>query len=442
MKTKYMLFLAIVIQSGLYQISAQTPITLYTPRGSSFTAYQRPELMDDEEKENWSDTISIYYPQATELNPPSATTTYNCHSYAWNMSEGGPTCWIGLYSPNVEDIYWTDNSYTETSEPYASKISYYEDDHSAIQTSTQGIYISKWGALPLVQHARDYGLAIYDMEYRKYYRLNPGINGSTSIMCDDDQRTFTSNTSISGSTYTWSRSTSYLAYVSGSGTTSYTVEATGNPGDAWVGLQITTPSGEVATASNKNFWTGKASVQSISGPSSTTPYTYNYYYANVNHSSGTTYDWMVSPTGPYVDPSPGEVNSCLVIFYTPGGYQVLARANNVCGTTTWYPKGVYVSGGKSMSLSPNPASEYFNITLKEDPLISINGNNLIENSIKSDGPKNYKIRIYNNQGMLVSTLTRSGVTFNVPAQNVLDGVYIVEVDDGQTVLRAQLIIKH
>ncbi|MBN1599255.1 MAG: T9SS type A sorting domain-containing protein, partial [Bacteroidales bacterium] len=148
------------------------------------------------------------------------------------------------------------------------------------------------------------------------------------------------------------------------------------------------------------------------------------------------------PPGPYVDPSPGEVNSCLVIFYTPGGYQVLARANNVCGTTTWCPKGVYVSGGKSMSIAPNPASEYVTITIKEDVLLSGNENITGEDNLKSSGPKNYKIRIYNNQGLLVSSLTGSGTTFIIPIQNMPDGIYIVESDDGKTILRDQLIIKH
>ncbi len=248
--------------------------------------------------------------------------------------------------------------------------------------------------------------------------------------------------SIPGSTYSWTRETNLFNYVSGAGTTSYTVKATNGTGNAWVRIQINTPSGEVATSSKYYTWVGKAQVQSISGPGSTTPYTYNYYYANVNHSSGTTYDWMAWPTGPYVDPTPGEINSCLVIFYTPGGYQVMARAVNACGTSTWCPKYVYVSGGKSMSMSPNPASEYVTITIKEDLLLSGNENITDEKNLKSGGTKNYKIRIYNNQGLLVSTLTRSGKTYLIPIQNMLNGSYIIEVDDGQTVLREQLIVKH
>jgi len=443
MKTKTLFLIMVVYFAPLTTLLAQSPITIHTPKGSNVYAHTRPEYLYYQDKLDCSAEMDSLYPSAIEINPPSATTTYNCHSYAWNKSEGGTTCTVAYYAGDTDESqYWTDGSYIETTEPYASKIHYYVGDHSAIQTSTQGVYISKWGDYGIYQHAYNIGPPEYDPDHRKYYKLNPGINGSTSVMCYNNQRTYTSDMSIPGSTYSWTRETNLFNYVSGAGTTSYTVSATSGTGDAWVRIQITTPSGEVATSSKYYTWVGKAQVQSISGPSSTTPYSYNYYYANVNHSSGTTYNWMVSPTGPYVDPSPGEVNSCLVIFYTSGSYTVLARANNVCGTSTWCGKGVYVSGGKSMSLFPNPASEYFTITLKENPLISITENNINENSIKSDGPKNYRIRIYNNQGMLVSNLTRSGVTFNVPAQNVLDGVYIVEVDDGQTVLRAQLIIKH
>jgi hypothetical protein len=118
--------------------------------------------MSYQDKLDWSTWVALYYPQATEINAPSATTTYNCHSYAWNKSEGGPTCAVAYYADATnESIYWTDYSYIETTEPYTSKISYTSDDHSAIQTSTQGAYISKWGDLPLMRHARDYG--IYNM---------------------------------------------------------------------------------------------------------------------------------------------------------------------------------------------------------------------------------------------------------------------------------------
>ncbi|MCX6328356.1 MAG: hypothetical protein NTZ85_02420, partial [Bacteroidia bacterium] len=195
MKTKLLIsFLGFIIL-GLNQLAAQPPmITLTTPRGTNFTAYQTPEIFSYQDKIDWGNVFRIAYPNATEQGTATTTNTYNCHSYAWNMTEGGPICWIGYNSQTEEDIYWTDQSYIETTEPYASKISYYADDHSAIQTSTQGMYISKWGNKVLMLHARDYGPASYQMSYRKYYRLHPNIIGSATALCETQERTFSSNT--------------------------------------------------------------------------------------------------------------------------------------------------------------------------------------------------------------------------------------------------------
>ncbi len=446
MKTKRNITILIFVLICLNHVLAQSPITIYTPRGSSVYAHTRPEILSDQDKIDLSAEMLIDYPDATEQNAPSATSTYNCHSFAWNKSEGGPTCTVAYYGGDTdESIYWSDNSYIETTEPYASKISYYQDDHSAIQTATQGTYISKWGDYPKMQHARDYGPAIYQMSYRKYYRLNPGITGSVALMCTGQQRTITSNTAITGSTYSWTRETSLLDYVSGTGTTSYTVSGTSGTGNAYVRLQITTPSGEVATTSDLNFWVGKAQVQSISGPSSTTRNAYNYYYANANHTSGTTYNWSVSPSGPYVSPSGGEVNSCLIVFYNTGSYQVLARAVNACGTTTWCPKSVYVGGGKMLTLFPNPATDNVTVTVNEDPQVDVVGDSTIVNETKSTSinvPKTYTIRIFNSQSALLSTSIRSGKSFNVPLTNMRDGTYIIEVSDGNNRYTQQLILKH
>ena len=209
---------------------------------------------------------------------------------------------------------------------------------------------------------------------------------------------------------------------------------------------MTTPSGEIATSNNIGFWVGTAQVQSISGPSSTTRNAYNYYYANVNHSSGTSYNWSVSPSGPYVSPSGGEVNSCLVIFYNTGSYQVLARAVNACGTTTWCPKSVYVGGGKMLTLFPNPATDNVSITVNEDLQIEIASDSTLVNvtttaSINNE-PKTYTIRIFNSQSALLSTTIRSGKSFNVPLTNMRDGTYIIEVSDGNNRYTQQLVVKH
>ncbi len=222
MKTKIFLLL-VTFWGGNPNCFAQTATTIYTPKSTPLTAYTSMPYMSNDDKDYWAAWVAYYYPNATEVSYRSATNNYNCHGYAWHVSEGGSQVWIGLsgYDPNpftVEDIYWNDLSYIETTEQYASKISYYTGNHSAIQTATQGIYRSKWSYKCLMEHARDYGPAEYEMGNRKYYRLNPGISGSTEALCSNQERTFTSNTTITGSSYSWTKDDTRLDYVSGSGT--------------------------------------------------------------------------------------------------------------------------------------------------------------------------------------------------------------------------------
>jgi hypothetical protein len=112
-----------------------------------------------------------------------ATRTYNCHSYAWYMTEGGSTnYWINAFlnidmngfdpysyastppAPNNINKYWYDYSYVEVEdEDEATKVwfgscwewSGYEwynpCDHSVVRLSS-GLYESKWGEWPLYRH--------------------------------------------------------------------------------------------------------------------------------------------------------------------------------------------------------------------------------------------------------------------------------------------------
>ncbi|GHV08098.1 hypothetical protein FACS1894160_1810 [Bacteroidia bacterium] len=128
---------------------------------------------------------ALEFPNAEILAP--ASTTYNCHSYAWNITEGGPICWLNQY-PDLH-LYWDDNSYEQTIEANAKKIFYYAGDHSAVKSTTHsGKYESKWGSYPLVRHSPEYGPSIYNMQYRKYYKcsttnfINQMVTTNTTVI--------------------------------------------------------------------------------------------------------------------------------------------------------------------------------------------------------------------------------------------------------------------
>lgn len=181
MKSKIILVLSFCIVS---LCNAQ----VYTPNGTEVQVEYRAELLTDYEIEQYNEYCETQFPFAQILGP--ATTTYNCHSYAWNLAQGGnQVCWM-----NEPDVYWADGSYEETSEANAQIIYYESDYHSAIKSYYQpGMYISKWGSLPLMQHYPED--CPYPFSYdRRYYRL-----ASISQDVNFINKTVTTNTTVPSS---------------------------------------------------------------------------------------------------------------------------------------------------------------------------------------------------------------------------------------------------
>lgn len=452
MKTRIFLFLVIIL-GGIPNCFAQTEIIINTPKNTPLTAYNNMPYMSDVDKDSASARLVRFYPNATEVGYRSATNNYNCHGYAWHVSEGGSQKWIGLlyYDPDpyvVEDVYWTDLSYIETTEQYASKISYYTGNHSAIQTATQGIYISKWSNGCLVQHARDDGPAGYQMYNRKYYRLNPGISGSTEALCSNQERTFTSNTTITGSSYSWTKDDTRLDYVSGSGTISYRIKAKNTSGNAWVQLQITTPSGEVATTPYKYFWIGIFANNVVTGQAAVCPNSIYTYTAQVpgGHYPSYSYSWTYPSNWMYSYQYQNTIRLQTPMYPYYGTVRV--SITNACGTSAYSGITVYPGSGCGgyYSLYPNPASDNVTILINEDPSLAVTSDSEITNADKINAQANepaiYTIRIFSSQGTLLSTVTRAGKSFTIPLNNLRDGIYVIEVNDGKNSYRQQLIVKH
>jgi hypothetical protein len=87
---------------------------------------------------------------------------YNCHSYAWHVSEGGDMIILNEDVDAYETFYGFNNDkiykVTEGSKtfPNALKVTYPDDmNHSAITTLENEVFISKWGAGFLIKHDWD-----------------------------------------------------------------------------------------------------------------------------------------------------------------------------------------------------------------------------------------------------------------------------------------------
>jgi len=167
--TRLIFLLLIYSVANLFNVSyADSPVTIYTPRGSVVSdVYSQTEFAQATITQLNYD-FDQEYPNATRIE--DASRTYNCHAYAWHVSEGGAKVWIGVNSSTSEDIYWTDGSYESISANVATKVSY-TGNHSAITTSTVGIFISKWGSYPLAQHSANYVPSGYGSPNVYYVKL-------------------------------------------------------------------------------------------------------------------------------------------------------------------------------------------------------------------------------------------------------------------------------
>jgi hypothetical protein len=61
---------------------------------------------------------------------------------------------------------------------------------------------------------------------------------------------------------------------------------------------------------------------------------------------------------------------------------------------------------------------------------------------KANEQTKYAIRIFNNQGTLLSTYTRFGRSFSIPTNNLPNGIYILNISDRKQISNLHLLINH
>ncbi|MDE7369905.1 MAG: hypothetical protein K2N08_09105 [Muribaculaceae bacterium] len=159
-------------------IASSTYVTVYTKKGLSVIALKTTCYNPQAEITEGHNYIKNEYPLATIIE--DATCAYNCHAYAWYVSEGGAKYWINQTHNGSENVskFWADGTYKETKAAYAQKVFYPVGDHSAIAESSSA-YVSKWGRMPLVRHASNYGP--YNLSGLRYFTKDftaPGVDGN------------------------------------------------------------------------------------------------------------------------------------------------------------------------------------------------------------------------------------------------------------------------
>jgi len=196
------------------------------------------------------------------------SSTYNCHGYAWHMSDGGDTVRIP-YEPVVAKYFNGLNAtykQVNNSGKY-TKVYYNGAQHFAVvDPDYPNWVISKWGSGPLVRHLpndcpyNDY--YTYTLEY--YELIMDSLPNSVSKGCAVDISTL----DITGATYNWTGDNSYVCAVGNTSTGSVTgLNITPLYGKGEAKVKITSPYSQTTVKGIKEIAvTSQPASPVISGP--------------------------------------------------------------------------------------------------------------------------------------------------------------------------------
>ncbi len=438
--------------SNIYLI-AQEQANVSTPKGSNVVAY-KPEEMSSSDRAYWDNYYANAYPNASQINtygPYSSSMRFNCHGYAWYMVESGSGLntprWIGYYSTTAEDIYMSDGSYVQVkNEMYPGKVSWGSGDHSAITTSQSGVFKSKWNKYPLFEH--DWDDTPYGTNNLKYY-VSTNINGSSSVLCNNSTRTFTT-TNIPGASYSWSVGNGLTLNSNGNYSTSVTANSYYS-GSSWIIDTITSPlsgnNNDVKISKKKTFWVGKPQVYTLGNnlvDLNGTPKTY-FCYDQANECEAvniggdahiTAWEWRV--TGGTVYPYGAQNRYATIYPNSYSTFMVEIRAHNACGWTDWARMWTEVEDcyGYNMVFSPNPTTGETTLSIESD-----------SKKKSVDETAEWEFEVYNpNQTIKEKRTNLKGSSTTIQTQSWKEGVYVVRVKfkpDGKTekILTGKLMVK-
>lgn len=137
---------------GVTTFAVQSNGVIYTPNGTAVPLSATESELTEDKKNQIKNDYLLQYPNIIYVS--EATTSYNCHGYAWYMSDGHASDKVWIDNGTVAH-FWRDGSYVFTTTPNeSSKVYFLGSDHSAIQETRNGIsYLkSKWGKGPVFLH--------------------------------------------------------------------------------------------------------------------------------------------------------------------------------------------------------------------------------------------------------------------------------------------------
>jgi hypothetical protein len=387
-----------------------------------------------------AESYAANYNGAILLEAPSYQ--YNCHAYAWHVSEGGNKVWIGRYTTTAEDIYWTDGSYVPVAENLATKVSYHESgNHSAIRLNSTW-YQSKWGwGGPLIQHHPNDVPTMYNSSMAKQYykRASPTLSGPNYVCTSGS--TFTINNLSAGVSVSWQTSSS-MYVVSSSGNSALISKVSNSATDlnGWVRATLQTGGTSVVLQKNnviawrsgiQNTSVGESIMQSGSGP-------YGCEFALYVHGSaliGSNFTWSID-NGWQPDPQ-GYFFSNITGNYFCGSFYVTVDFTDVCGMQSTIFKHFTVDCSTFMSY-PNPVSNVLTVEAKSANTINTANMNTTKNI------SSFNIRLYDIQSNLKKTFSFTGEKYEIDLSSLPNGIYSMHISDTKNANTEihKIIVKH
>ncbi len=360
----------------------------------------------------YSNTVNVLTKPAMPTNFKATNITYTGCTLSWNACTGTVTGYR-IYDDNNNLLYTTTSNSLITSMCTGSTLKYKvcAYNNSGESNKTTAITVTT---------------------------LSPTISGQF-VLCSSSLP-YTVNNLPTGYTVSWNKS-SNLIMLSASGNTAF-FKGNGTNGSGWI--QATLTSGSCSKVLNLNIWTGIFVNPTISGQSAVCPSSLYTYTANVpgGHSSSYSYAWTY-PSNWYNN----GINQNMIILQTPSSPQygpIRVSVTNACGASgysgiTAYPG--YNCGGY-FTIYPNPAEDVVNIEINEDsPLNALNDSTTNIEGKNIGKLSSYSVRVFNNQGILMKTQSRTGLNFSITIDNLEEGLYIIEISDRIAAYRQQLMIK-
>jgi len=255
-----------------------------------------------------------------------------------------------------------------------------------------------------------------------------------NIVCSANS-TFTASNIPPNVSLTWNKS-SNLNYISGQGTSSYTVNSNG----ASAGFVSVSPSSQCGTAPSvtQSVMVGSPSPTFININASSCP---EYYFDASAVPNATSYFWQWSkdPSGIIrTKTTPSSSSGKITLFDGSGNYRIGVKATSACGTSDFTVQTFVMScggtlGGKAVVATfPNPTSSTLTIQVTDSLSTNTQSNAL-------DQP--YELQIMDRYSRKVFSAKSSDKAFQISTDGLPDGIYYLNLFYKDALLQKQIIIR-